>query len=69
MITISRRGNGLKVLFSHPGTGVRGFALQVRDLGNSEELFTVIRHYYMQKHDTSTCQLCRRARELSNAAD
>ena len=68
MITITRRGNGLKVLFSHPGTGQRGFALQVNDLDDSEELFTTIRHYYMKKHDTSTCQLCRRARELSNAA-
>lgn len=63
MITITRKGNGLKVLFSAPGTGVRGFSIQVGDLNNSEELFTVIRHHFMKKHDTSVCQLCRMARE------
>ena len=63
MITITRRGDGLKVKFSHPGTRVRGFSIQVNDLDDSEELFTIIRHYYMKKHDTSVCQLCRQARQ------
>ena len=62
MITITRRGNGLKVLFSNPGTGTRGFSIQVRDLSRDEEVFTVIRHYFGKKHDTSACQLCRMVR-------
>ena len=69
MTARTRRGNGLKVLFSNPGTGTRGFSIQVQDLSRGEEVFTVIRHYFAKKHDTSACQLCRMVREDAGKSD
>ncbi len=61
MLTISRWGDGFKVLLSNPGTGQRGFSVKARSL---EEVHVAIDHYHMENklcvHEGNPdCPICR----------
>lgn len=59
MITITRVYEKFKVKFSNPGSGVRGFSILVKDLG---DVHTVIDHYHMRPHDKEKCALCEKSK-------
>jgi hypothetical protein len=57
MVTIENYNNGYRMKFSNPGTGTRGFSVQVADV---IEMKIALDHYYGKSlHARSHCPLCR----------
>ena len=58
MVTINPEGNGYKMRFSNPGSGMRGFSTTARDL---DEVKAALDHYTGNEKTKgrAKCPLCR----------